>query len=121
MNAVDQLPSRDDNATTTPDQQASCCPVCAMPFIPIRRQAYCSSACRKTAFRRRHANPTRPVVPAGVDRRARSAYQCGSCGERQLGEQRCPDCNTFSQALGLAGTCPHCDGIIAAEDLTTIT
>lgn len=85
---------------------------------PSRSAGYCTTACRKTAFRRRHSTAlTAPTVPTGTERRHVSAYQCNTCGERQLGQQRCPDCNTFGAALGLAGTCPHCDGIIAATDL----
>jgi hypothetical protein len=109
------LPSRDDHGTTP---TAGRCPVCVQAFTPTGRQTYCTSACRKTAFRRRHHTATPPpVVPPGTSRRDVSAYQCDSCGERQLGQQRCDDCNTFGAALGLAGTCPHCDGIIAATDL----
>jgi Zn finger protein HypA/HybF involved in hydrogenase expression len=112
--------SRDDNETTPQPGQLQC-PVCAAPFTPVRRQAYCSSPCRKTAFRRRHHNTVRPTVPAGVARRDASAYQCPDCGTRQQGQQRCDDCNTFGQALGLAGTCPHCDGLISAADLNSNT
>ena len=50
----DRSPSRDDPGTTP-------CPACRRPFTPIGRQAYCSTACRKTAFRRRHQQPG-PVV-----------------------------------------------------------
>ena len=78
-------PSRDDHGTTrTPAR----CPVCTAPFTPIGRQAYCTTACRKTAFRRRHGTPTVPTVAAGAARRDISAYQCDTCGERQLGQQR---------------------------------
>ena len=119
MTGTAQVPSRDDNGTTT--SPTGTCPVCARAFTPVRRQAYCSTTCRKIAFRRRHSSLSAPAVPAGVARREVSAYQCSTCGERQLGEQRCPDCNTFGQALGLAGTCPHCDGLIAAADLTSTT
>ncbi len=117
------LASRDDHGTTTTPvpRPTRPCPVCTRPFTPTGRQAYCTSACRKTAFRRRHTTPAIPIIPAGTPRRDRSAYQCESCGERLLGEQRCPDCNTFGRALGLAGTCPHCDGLIAAADLDQTT
>jgi len=111
------LPSRDDNATMTPGPERLACPVCSAPFTRIGRQTYCNTACRKVAFRRRHNTLVRPTVPAGVARREVSAYQCNTCGERQLGEQRCETCNTFGQALGLAGNCPHCDSVIAAADL----
>ena len=51
-----QIPSQDDPETTQ-------CPVCQRGFTPIGRQAYCSTACRKTAFRRRHQQPARPHRP----------------------------------------------------------
>jgi len=115
-------PSRDDPGTTvTPPRAPGRCPVCTSTFTPRGRQAYCTTTCRKTAFRRRHSNPTTPAVPTGAVRRDVSAYQCDSCGNRQHGQQRCPDCNTFGRSLGLAGTCPHCDGIIAAADLDQTT
>lgn len=107
-------PSRDDHGTTRAPGR---CPVCATTFTPVGRQAYCTTTCRKTAFRRRHSTLTAPAVPAGTVRRDVSAYECDSCGSRQHGQQRCPDCNTFGRSLGLAGTCPHCDGTIAATDL----
>jgi len=121
MTSSRTLPSRDDNGTPTGSQQPATCPVCTTPFTPVRRQAYCSTICRKTAFRRRHSTTDRPTIPAGLKRRDASAYQCPDCGTRQQGQQRCEDCNTFGQALGLAGTCPHCDGLIAAADLTSNT
>ncbi len=110
--------SRDDNATTRPGAQRAC-PVCAATFRPIRRQLYCSTACRKTAFRRRHTTVSVPAIPARQGRRTVTVYECPNCADRQIGEQRCAECNTFGQALGLAGTCPNCDGIIAAADLDT--
>ncbi len=112
--------SRDDNETTTATPSRAC-PVCQHTFSPVRRQLYCRPACRKTAFRRRHTTLAAPAVPAGSPRRAVTVYECPSCAERQLAQQRCPDCNTFGQALGLAGTCPHCDGLIAAADLSCST
>jgi len=65
-NTTPQIPSRDDHGTTT-------CPVCRRVFTPTGRQAYCSTACRKTAFRR--PPPTRPgghhpgrPAPPGIHR-----------------------------------------------------
>jgi hypothetical protein len=112
-------PSRDDPATT-------CCPACQARFTPVGRQRYCSTPCRKTAFRRRHADPaTTVVVPAARPRRRITIYECPDCGQRLLGEQRCDDCGTFARRVGLGGTCPDCDAPVAVEDLldshTTIT
>jgi len=46
-------------------------------------------------------------------------YECPSCFNRSLGDQRCPDCNLFSQRIGPGGPCPHCDEPVAISDLTT--
>jgi hypothetical protein len=102
---------RDDSATTR-------CPLCQTCFTPTGRQRYCSTACRKTAFRRRHANPpTTVVVPAARPRRQITIYECPDCGQRLLGEQRCGDCATFARRVGLGGACPDCDAPVAVEDL----
>jgi hypothetical protein len=104
-------PSRDDPATTR-------CPACQARFTPTGRQRYCSTPCRKTAFRRRHAKaPTTVVVPAARPRRQITIYECPDCGQRLLGEQRCDDCATFARRVGLGGACPDCDAPVAVEDL----
>ena len=104
-------PSRDDAATMT-------CPVCQHPFTPAGRQRYCSDRCRKTAFRRRHQDPPAAVtVPAARTRREHTVYECPDCGERLLGQQRCPDCATFARRVGPGGPCPHCAEAVAIADL----
>jgi len=104
-------PSRDDPGTTG-------CPVCLRSFTPIGRQVFCSTACRKTAFRRRHQQPGAAVtVPAGRPRREFTVYECPDCGERLLGEQRCESCRTFTRRVGTGGPCPHCDQPVAIQDL----
>jgi hypothetical protein len=104
-------PPRDDAETIT-------CPVCQQPFIPAGRQRYCSGACRKTAFRRRHQDPPPSVtVPAARPRRQYTVYECPDCGQRLLGEQRCPDCGIFARRVGPGGPCPHCDEPVAITDL----
>jgi predicted RNA-binding Zn-ribbon protein involved in translation (DUF1610 family) len=107
----DPTPSRDDHGTTP-------CPVCQRPFAPIGRQTYCSTACRKTAFRRRHQQPG-PVItiPKIQPRREITVYECPDCGDRLLGEQRCPDCHTFARRVGVGGACPHCEQPVAVTDL----
>jgi len=104
-------PSRDDTGTTR-------CPVCTAGFIPTGRQAYCSTACRKTAFRRRHQQPGPVItVPAAQPRRQITIYECPDCGERLLGEQRCENCHTFARRIGIGGACPTCDAPVAVTDL----
>jgi predicted RNA-binding Zn-ribbon protein involved in translation (DUF1610 family) len=110
-NTTPQIPSRDDPGTTR-------CPVCQRHFTPVGRQAYCSTACRKTAFRRRHQQPSPPVtVPAARPRRSITVYECPDCGERLLGEQRCEACRTFTRRVGIGGNCPSCDEPVAITDL----
>ncbi len=108
-----RTPSRDDPGTMT-------CPVCQARFTPTGRRAYCSTACRKTAFRRRHqqAGPAVITVPTARPRREITVYECPDCGERLLGEQRCPDCHTFARRVGAGGSCPHCEQPVAFLDLS---
>ncbi len=104
-------PSRDDPATMT-------CPLCQHYFTPTGRAIYCSTACRKTAFRRRHQTPSTTVtVPAARPRREFTIYECPDCGERLYGQQRCQDCGTFARRIGLGGPCPHCNQPVALNDL----
>jgi predicted RNA-binding Zn-ribbon protein involved in translation (DUF1610 family) len=110
-------PSRDDPGTMT-------CPVCQRRFSRTGRQAYCSTACRKTAFRRRHHQPAAVTVPDAHPRRPITVYECPDCGERLLGQQRCEACNTFARRIGIGGSCPHCYEPVAIKDLideTTVT
>lgn len=107
-------PSRD--ASVTPAH----CLLCGRPTPAGRARRWCSAACRQAAYRRRR--PTLPAVlpapvPAARSRRDSTVYSCPTCDTRLLGEQRCPDCNTFANRLGPGGPCPHCDEIITILDL----
>jgi ribosomal protein L32 len=51
---------------------------------------------------------------------AQTLYECSACGERRLGERRCPECGLFGHALGLAGTCPGCDEPILLTELLVL-
>ncbi len=98
------IPSRNDDVTMA-------CPVCATTFTPSGRRRYCSDACRVAAHRRRHhepAPPPPPLPPRG-QRKARTVYECDTCGARALGEQRCDECSTFMTRVGVGGLCPSCD------------
>jgi hypothetical protein len=103
--------SRDDTGTIT-------CPVCQVRFAPAGRRRYCGDRCRKTAFRRRHQDQRGPLpVPAARPRREHTIYECPDCGQRLLGQQRCPDCAIFARRVGPGGECPHCDEPVAIADL----
>ena len=106
------IPCCDDTVTT--------CGICGKPFKPLGRQRWCSPACRTAAWRRHHqpAQPTHaPPPPPTRGRRELTVYECPSCGERAIGEQRCDDCNTFTRAVGIGGSCPCCDTPIALREL----
>jgi hypothetical protein len=108
-------PSRNANETTTT------CPVCGNPFTPIRRQRYCTPACRQKAWRDRHHTPTEaPVVvlPPGTPRRATTVYHCTGCDTRALGQQWCHDCNRPRTRLDAGGLCPNCSEPITYRDIT---
>jgi hypothetical protein len=110
--ANDETPSRNDDTTIR-------CPICGTPFPPAGRRRYCTNACRATAHRRRHQpepTPTTPL-PAPGHRRARTIYQCPSCDNRALGQQRCEDCGTFMTRLGYGGLCPCCDEPVTLDEL----
>jgi len=89
------------------------CPVCGTPFPAVGKRRYCRDACRVAAHRRRHQPPpvatTTSLPPPGQPRRPHTVYECGTCGERALGEQRCDSCGTFMHRVGLGGLCPSCD------------
>jgi len=120
-----QTPSCDDNTTTStpvndpaahPEQLL--CPICWTPFTRTRRQRYCTDACRKTAWTRRHANtPTETLLPQVVRRRDTTIYACPSCETRYHAQQWCHDCNQPCTRVGLGGLCPHCDEPVALADL----
>jgi hypothetical protein len=117
-------PSRNDIRDDVPDRGATVtvpCPVCRTAFTPIRRQKYCTQACRQTAWRIRHPNSSSPpaaVLPPATRRRDHTVYQCPSCGTRRLGQQWCPDCTHPALRVDLGGLCPHCDEPVTISDLT---
>jgi hypothetical protein len=112
-------PSRNDIRNDIPATPAATCPTCQQPFTPIRRQRYCTPACRQAAWRARHRQPPPEpaVVPPVTSRRAITVYQCPHCDTRYLGQQWCPDCHTPCTRLDLGGLCPHCDEPVAISDI----
>ena len=54
----------------------------------------------------------RPVQPV-----AHTVYECSSCGERFVGQRRCPECGLFGRTLGLGGPCPECAELILLADV----
>jgi hypothetical protein len=111
-NPIPQPPSCHDTVTMP-------CPVCQRPFVPVGRQVYCGDPCRAAAYRRRRDahNNTPIVIPKARPRRPITVYECDSCGERALGQQRCETCSTFMRRIGIGGCCPACDAPIAIQEL----
>ena len=118
-------PSRNDNrndinAAGLSDGIAATipCPVCQTAFTPIRRQKYCTPACRQAGWRARHPAPAPAVVlPPRTRRREITIYECPGCLTRTLGQQWCPDCNQPAARIDFGGLCPHCDQPVAISDL----
>ncbi len=108
-----RTPWRDDVVTT------SQCLVCTNNFTRIRRQKYCSPACRQEAFRSRQPI-TIPTPPPAVSRRSVSVYQCEECEQRYLASQWCYDCSRPCRRLGFGGTCPCCDEPVSVTELINI-
>jgi len=88
------------------------CPACGRTLG--RGSVYCSNACRQLAHRRRHDSP---ALPMPLSRSPANVFECPSCENGMLGEQRCSDCNVFCRRIGPGGDCPHCGEIVAVIDL----
>jgi predicted nucleic acid-binding Zn ribbon protein len=106
-------PSRDDAETITRTRR---CPVCATPFTPTGRQAYCANACRQIAWRRRHTSTASIDTPPVASRRENTIYECAECEARYLGEQWCPDCTRPCRRLGTGGEC-SCGELLTITEL----
>lgn len=95
------------------------CVVCRRPILAARTDArHCSAACRQRAYRAR-----RRRVAVGAASRTppdQTIYECPTCSQRRLGEQRCEDCGTFCRRIGPGGPCPHCDEPVAIADLVDL-
>ena len=94
------------------------CPVCDRSFTPNGRRRFCTDACKAAAYRRRHNTQPAPVaIPPSRPRRPITVYECATCGNRALGQQRCENCNTFMTRIGHGGLCPNCSEAITITDL----
>jgi ribosomal protein L32 len=98
------------------------CLVCGCALASPRAR-YCSRAHQQRAFRlrRQPGLPDLQRLRQELQRRravtARTVYECPSCGERLVGERRCPTCHLFTRAIGLGGHCPECDTPLLLADL----
>ncbi len=105
---------RDDARDELPPPGWLLCPACGALTPKVGRQRYCCAACRQKAHRDRQRTP-----PPPPRRRATSVYECGECGERQIGQQRCNQCGIFGRRIGTGNPCPHCDEPVTIEELTS--
>lgn len=104
---------RNDIETTTP------CPVCQASFAPVRRQGYCSPACRQTAWRARTSSTELAALraPARRGRRKHTVYACTQCEQRYLGQQWCDDCVRPCIRIGIGGLSANCDEPVVVDEL----
>jgi hypothetical protein len=88
------------------------CVVCGAALASPRAR-YCSRAHPQRAFRLRHRAelPDLQQLRQELQRRrvvvAHTVYECPSCGERLVGERRCPNCNRFGRAIGPGWSLPR--------------
>ena len=104
------------------DASSDGCLVCGA-VLPSQRARYCSRAHQQYAFRLRHQTNLLDLqqLRQELQRRraviARTVYECSNCGERFVGQRRCPECQLFCRAIGLGGHCPECDTPLLLVDL----
>ncbi len=103
--------------------RVSGCLVCGESLADARAK-FCSPAHKQLAYRLRRqgsrvSNESHLRKRLERQRRltAHTIYECPSCGERFVGERRCPSCRLFCRSLGLGGHCPECDQPILLSDL----
>ena len=111
--------TRTDLPTTSGPPLARCAD-CGRTFQRRGRARFCSQRCRQRAHRGRRAEPAvQDLARTAVKARTRtvSAYECGRCQERYLGEQQCPDCHVFGRSLGYGLACPACGDVIVLNEL----
>ncbi len=112
---VPATPSADEAHTVAAPVSPLChdtvttpCPICQRLFTPTGRQRFCSDGCRAAAYRRRRRDAGRApaIVPKARPRRPITVYECDSCGERAVGQQRCETCSTLCAASASVASVP---------------
>jgi len=111
-------PVGDDSVTTTGSSQVRCVE-CGRSFLARGRARFCGQACRQRSYRARQTAPAaRDLAAAGKHRdRDLTVYECGRCGERSLGDQRCESCGVFGTCLGYGLPCPACGDLLVLNEL----
>ncbi len=97
---------------TTSPPAAAACPVCNTAFTRVRRQRYCTPACRQAAWRARgtasELEASRPAEPRRGPWQV-GVYACPECEAHYLAQQWCEDCNRPCLRVGYGGSCPSCN------------
>ena len=109
---------------TPPPVSARNCLVCSAPLHGTRRERYCSRQCQQSAYRLRRNPGTEQLLKIWTrtlhEQQAllkQTVYECPQCGQRLVGERRCPECNFMCRKLGLGGCCPECDEPVLVLEL----
>ncbi|HZU17127.1 MAG TPA: hypothetical protein VFD01_11105, partial [Candidatus Dormibacteraeota bacterium] len=80
-----------------------------------RPRRHRDATCPQAAFRARRQRLVVPAPPGA--HRPDALYECGSCGERLLNEQRGESCLRFARRLGVAVTCTSYDEPMIRSEL----
>ena len=127
MNQTELLPEGVRDGSRYASSSGSCtlsgCLVCGNSLTDSRAK-FCSPAHKQLAYRlrrRESSAPNEADLRRQLQRQRRltahTIYECSSCGERFVGERRCPSCRLFCRSQGLGGHCPECDQPILVADL----
>jgi hypothetical protein len=108
-----------DDSVTMPGSSQVCCVECGRSFLARGRARFCGQACRQRSYRARQTAPAvRDLADAGKRRgRDLTVYECGRCGERSLGGQRCESCGVFGTCLGYGLPCSACGDLLVLNEL----
>jgi ribosomal protein L32 len=97
---------------------------CAVAHHQVVALSIAKPACKQLSYRLRHqplSTVDTNILRKQLQRKrllvAHTVYECSSCGERLLGERRCPECHLYGRSVGLGGSCPYCETVILLADL----
>ena len=108
-----------DDSVTMPGSSQVRCVECGRSFPARGRARFCGQACRQRSYRARQTAPAvRDLAAAGKHHdRDLTVYECGRCGERSLGGQRCESCGVFGTCLGYGLPCSACGDLLVLNEL----
>jgi hypothetical protein len=108
-----------DDSVTMPGSSQVRCVECGRSFLARGRARFCGQACRQRSYRARQTAPAVRDLAAASKHRDRNltVYECGRCGERSLGGQRCESCGVFGTCLGYGLPCSACGDLLVLNEL----